>query len=101
MASKPTPKKLNCKITDIKPDPLHRDRMIVVVEFDDGNKELGPWHQAFAVLPDSVVTVDDFLNLLLAMEIGRPADPYENLKRAMDVGEKFVLNLTAKIETSE
>lgn len=96
--SKPTPKKLNCKITDIKPDPLHKKRMLVAVEFDDGNKKLKPWHQAFSVLPEEVISVDDFLNLLLTMHIGRPEDPYTKLKRAMDVGETFVLNLTAKIE---
>ena len=94
----PTPKKLNCKITDIKPDPLHPGRMIVVVEFDDGNKKLKPWHQGFAVLPDQIVTVDDFVAQLHNMHIERPVDPYSNLKKAMVVGEQFVLNLTAKIE---
>lgn len=97
-AARPTPKRLNCKITDIKPDALHRGRMIVAVEFDDGNKDLGVWHQAFSVLPDSIITVDDFLNHVMTMPIGRPADPYQDLKKAMELGDSFVLNLTAKIE---
>lgn len=93
---KPTPKKLNCKITDIKPDPLHAGRMIVAVEFDDGDGE--PWHQGFSVIPDRVVTVEDFMQQLYTQEIHRPVDPYENLKSVMQNGETFVLNLTAKIE---
>lgn len=95
---KPTPKKLNCKITDIKPDPLHAGRMIVAVEFDDGNKELGPWHQGFSVIPDKVVALEDFMQQLYTQEIHRPVDPYQNLKSVMAEGETFVLNLTAKIE---
>ncbi len=95
---KPSTKKLACKITDIKPDPLHQGRMIVAVEFDDGNKKLGPWHQGFAVLPDQIVTVDDFVAQMYKMHIARPVDPFEDLRKAVDVGETFVLNLTAKIE---
>lgn len=96
---KPSPKKLNCKIKDIAPDALHPGRMLISVEFDDGNKELGPWHQAFSVIPDQVITVDDFLTQLYTQEIHRPVDPYTNLRAAMQTGETFVLNLTAKIET--
>lgn len=96
--AKLSPKRLGCKIKDIKPDHLHPGRMIISVEFDDGNKDLGPWHQAFSVIPDQVITVDDFLKHLYTMPIGRPKDPYENLKKAMELGDTFVINLTAKIE---
>lgn len=99
MASpKPTPKKLNCKITDITADTLHPGRMIVAVEFDDGNKDLGVWYQAFSVIPDQIITVDDFLNQIVTMHVGRPTDPYQNLKKAMELGDTFVLNLTAIID---
>lgn len=95
---KPSPKKLNCKITDIKADPLHGNRMIIAVEFDDGNKKLGPWHQGFSVIPDQIITVDDFITQLHSMVVERPVDPFTNLKAVMQKGETFVLNLTAKIE---
>ena len=98
-STKPTPKKLNCKIKDIAPDTLHPGRMLISVEFDDGNAA-GPWHQAFSVIPDQVITVEDFLTQLYTMEIKRPVDPYTNLRAAMQTGETFVLNLTAKIEPS-
>ncbi len=98
--SKPSPKRLNCKIKDIAPDQLHPGRMLISVEFDDGD-QAGPWHQAFSVIPSEVITVDDFLKQLYTQEIHRPVDPYQNLKAAMQTGESFVLNLTAKIEPGE
>jgi hypothetical protein len=91
-------KKIGCKITDIKPDPLHKERMIIAVEFDDGDAA-GPWHQAFSVIPEKVITIEDFLNQLYTQKIERPVDPYQNIKRVMQSGEKFVLDLTAQIET--
>lgn len=97
---KPTPKKLNCRVTDIAPDALHPARMIIGVEFDDGDPK-GPWLQAFSVVPDQVITVDDFLQQLYTMNIQRPVDPYDNLKKVMQKGETFVLNMTAKIEPGE
>lgn len=98
-SAKPSPKKLNCKIKDIQPDPLHVGRMIVSVEFDDGNKA-GPWHQGFSVIPESVINIEDFLTQLYTQEIHRPVDPYTNLRQALQTGETFVLDLTAKIESS-
>lgn len=99
MAHKFSPKKLGCKITDIQPDKMHPGRMLVAVEFDDGSGD--PWHQAFSVIPDEVITVDDFLAKLYTMDIKRPVDPYQNLKQALKEGETFVLNLTARIEKPE
>jgi len=101
MAAKFSKTKLGCKIIDIQPDKMHPGRMLVSVQFDDGDKELGPWHQAFSVIPDKVLSVDDFLTYLYKMEIARPVDPYENLKAAMQEGETFVLNLTARVEPEE
>lgn len=95
--SKPTPTKLNCKITDIQVDPIRPGRAIVGVEFDDGDPT-GPWHQGFSILPEEIVTVDDFLKQLYTQQIVRPVDPYQNLKQVMQKGETFVLNMTAKIE---
>lgn len=91
-------KNIKCKITDISEDPLHKGRMIVAVEFDDGDPA-GPWHQGFSVVPEKVITVEDFLTQLYSQKIERPIDPYQNLKQIMQAGEEFVLDLTAKIET--
>lgn len=72
--------------------------MIIAVEFDDGDPA-GPWHQGFSVVPEKVLTIDDFLTQLYTQNIERPVDPYANLKQVMQTGEEFVLDLTAKIET--
>lgn len=87
---------LRCKITDIKPDPLHVGRMIIAVEFDDGDPA-GPWHQGFSVIPDKVITLEDFMTQLVNQEIHRPVDPYQNLAQIMQQGEIFMLSLTGKI----
>ncbi len=93
-----TPQKLKCSIKNIEPDPKNPGRMIVAVEFDDGNSELGPWIQGFSVLPDRVLTLDDFIDQLYTREIKRPEDPYQHLKTAMEEKKTFEIDLTAKIE---
>lgn len=97
MGIKLSPTKVKCKIKDIQKDPLHQNRMIVSVEFDDGNPA-GPWHQGFSLLPESVFTIEDFIKQLVSQQIARPVDPYANIKQIMQTGEEFVINLTAKIE---
>lgn len=94
----PSPKKITCRIKNIEPDPKHPGRMIVAVEFDDGNKELGPWIQGFSLLPEKVLTLEDFIDSLYQREIERPQDPYQHLKRVMQEGKSFELDLSAKIE---
>ena len=100
MAAKFSPKRLGCKIADIARDPLHPGRMLISVQFDDGDPA-GPWHQAFSVIPEDIITVEDFLTQLYTQDIHRPVDPYTNLKAAMQSGETFVLNLTAKIDAAD
>lgn len=100
MAAKFSKTRLGCKIIDIQPDKLHPGRMLVSVQFDDGDPA-GPWHQAFSIVPDKVLTMDDFLTHLYKMDIARPVDPYVNLKAAMQEGETFVLKLTAKVESED
>lgn len=96
---KPSPLHLNCRIADIKPDPYHAGRRIVSVSFDDGKPE-GPWFQAFSVIPDQVITIDDFINKLMTMPIERPIDPFQNISKVFDKNETFVLDLTAKIDST-
>lgn len=97
MAHKPSKKKLKCKITDIYQDPLHKGRMIVAVEFDDGDPA-GPWHQGFSVVPEKIITLEEFMTQMYSQKIERPVDPYSNLRSVMEQGQEFVLDLTAKIE---
>lgn len=102
MAEQPIgPKHLQCKIKDIKPDQARPGRTIVSIEFDDGNKELGPWHQGYSIIADQIVTIEDLMQKLIESKPERPLDPMSNLKSVMATGEKFVLNLTAIIEKAE
>lgn len=87
---------LICKIMNIEPDPKHANRMIVSVQFDDGDI-LGPWIQGFSLLPDKPFTMDDFMDLIYQQKIERPTDPYGELKRWQKSGKEFVLKFTSKI----
>lgn len=94
---KPTKDQLTCRIKDIAPDSKHPNRMLVSVEFDDGDKK-GPWCQPFSLLPEKIISMDDFLNLLMQQPIERPVDPYKNLKLAMQSGKQFVLEINPQAE---
>lgn len=102
MAKKPVADKqhLVCKITDISPDPKREGRMLVVVQFDDGDPA-GPWHQPYSLSPDRFITLDDFLNKVASLPVARPTDPYAELKRLLETQEPFVLNLSPIIKESE
>jgi hypothetical protein len=100
MASKPvTPDKthIKCKIIDMVPDPKHPGRMLISIELDDGDPK-GPWHQAFSIVPNKVITIDDLLNHLQTQELKRPENPYVNLEQAWKGEQAFVLDLSGGIE---
>lgn len=99
MAKKPvkaSKTKLVCKIINMEPDPKHPGRMIVSVSIDDGDRR-GPWIQGFSVLPEKVLTLEDFMDGITKKELKRPEDPYKHLTAAMEKKRTFVLNLTGKI----
>ena len=92
---------LICVIKNIEPDPKHKGRMIVAVEFDDGQPQ-GPWIQGFSLLPDRKITLDEFLDDLVDNHsIARPEDPYQELRKLQESSESFVLNLTGKSMKTE
>lgn len=93
---KPSKKKLQCTIINIEPDPKHPGRQIIAVRFDDGDPR-GPWIQGFSILPEKVISIDDFMDHLMNQKLERPDDPYKELKKYQESGEPFVLNLTGKI----
>ena len=80
---------LKCRIIDI----VIKDgaRALVSIEFDDGDVTLGPWHQAFTVVPKKILTLDDLVSQLVesGIDIHRPTDPFVNLKRAMEKSVTF------------
>ena len=86
--------KIRARIIDMKPDPLRKNRMLISIEFDDGNKKLGPWHQAFSLAPSKILTIDDLIDNLYKSGIERPSDPYQILKKAMKNGETFDIDMT-------
>lgn len=91
---------LKCKILNIVPDPKLKGRMIVSIEFDDGDERLGPWVQGFSLLPDKILTIEDLMNAVYTQDLHRPEDPYQILKKWKESGEFFELRLTAKIDSS-
>lgn len=93
---KPSKKKLVCKIVNIEQDPKHPYRQIVAVRFDDGDPA-GPWLQGFSIMPEQVISIDDFMDHLMERELKRPEDPFAELKKYQENEQPFVLNLTGKI----
>lgn len=80
------------KIVDLQVQDAPAKNMVVSIEFDDGNKKLGPWHQGFIIKTDTIITIDELITELIKRGVRRPVDPYIHLREAMEKGTTFTID---------